>query len=976
MDRLKPYFLLTLIVIASQPGMVGAGPNKPVTSLNPGRETVEWYEQKVKKSAWRQEDELAVFPRRGKGAAINKGLLTQAVHSNARILRENNFVILLKSPEPIGKTALSVKLRSMKSLPDIRSACPVYSSGDSKERLIATGQIIVKFESYLSDGEILALEKGYGLERLNGYGFSKNAYLYGLADCLSSLEVAGQLAQSAQVVYAYPNWLREKVARAQPDDTLFVDQWHLDNTGQDGGTPGEDVNITPAWDLHRGSPAEVVVIVDDGLEISHEDLADNVLFNDNWDYVDGDLDPTGGDHGTSCAGVAAGVGFNQQGISGAAPSAGLVGYRLLGAETDANEADAFNRNLHLVDVYSNSWGPADDGTRLEGPGPLTEDALRNGVLTGRNGLGNIFVWAGGNGYDEDNSNYDGYANSRYTIAVAASTNQGKRAAYSEKGANILVNAPSSGGSKSISTTDRTGALGYSAGEYTGTFGGTSAAAPLVSGVIALMLQANPNLSWRDIQHILIETAAHNDPLDPDWGANGAGDLDNPKYGFGRVEAAAAVAAAAGWTPVDAEKTFESSSSPNRSIPDNEPNGVSDVIFVADDLEVEFVEVTLSASNHSNWGDLEITLRSPSGVESRLAEKHFSGNAATYDHWRFGSVRHFKEPSAGAWTLTVKDLWQADTGTFQSWTLKIYGTARNQKRRWTGPDFDLNLLTDLTIWRPASGMWFGKDNDTSSVFMQRWGTNGDIPFQGDFDGDGQTDVGVWRPGNGGWYVLLSSLAYNPASALIKRWGVDGDVPVPADYDGDGSTDLGIWRPSNGIWYIRDSDSGEIVQRRWGAAGDVPVPADYDGDGKFDLGIWRPTNGVWYIQSANGEAIAQIPYGVNGDVPIPADYDGDGMADLGIWRPASGTWFLKTLTGNHILVKRYGVNGDIPLTGDYDGDRVADISIWRPASGRWFILESSSAFADDAAANWGLNGDLPVASSPPSFVQEYLKNLGYY
>ena len=257
--------------------------------------------------------------------------------------------------------------------------------------------------------------------------------------------------------------------------------------------------------------------------------------------------------------------------------------------------------------------------------------------------------------------------------MAASTNSGVRSGYSEKGATILVSSPSNGGSLGITTVDRTGSAGYESGNYTGTFGGTSSACPLVAGIIALMLEANPNLSWRDIQHILIETAEKIDPTDPDWTTNAAGYPVNHRYGFGRIDAQAAVNAALSWAPAGTELTTQGSSSPNLPIPDDNSNGVQDTLRITADIDIEFVEIYFSASNHTYWGDLEITLTSPSGTRSILSEAHTSGRTATYNNWRFGSVHQFGESSAGNWTLTVKDLFAQDTGTFQSWSIKIYGT---------------------------------------------------------------------------------------------------------------------------------------------------------------------------------------------------------------------------------------------------------------------------------------------------------------
>ena len=175
-------------------------------------------------------------------------------------------------------------------------------------------------------------------------------------------------------------------------------------------------------------------------------------------------------------------------------------------------------------------------------------ALEADALQGRNGNGNIITWAAGNGLDDnDNSNYDGYANLRYTIAVTAVDHKGRQSYYAEPGANILVASPSNGDGESITTTDIEGSGGYSNSDYTSTFGGTSSATPLVSGIIALMFEANANLTWRDVQHILVETSRKNDPSDPSWSTNGAGHLVSHKYGYGVIDAGAAVAASVNWT---------------------------------------------------------------------------------------------------------------------------------------------------------------------------------------------------------------------------------------------------------------------------------------------------------------------------------------------------------------------------------------------------------------------------------------------
>jgi len=538
---------------------------------------------------------------------------------------------------------------------------------------------------------------------------------------VTAQNAGGESAESTEVS-AIPT------VAAVSDDPLYALQWHLKNTGQQGavappGMSGEDINVESAWATNKGAGVRIAV-VDDGLEIRHEDLAANIAPTGlSYNYKTGSSDPSyaTGDmtsgHGTSVAGIVAARDLNGLGVRGVAPRANLVGYNLLQNTIASNEADAMTRGSFDVHVSTNSWGPPDDGD-LNASSALWRSAIDTGLASGRNGFGTIYTWAAGNGVDPtwglfDNSNYDGQANYRGVIAVAAVDDQGRQASYSEPGANVWVSAP--GGefcdTHAITTTDRTGSAGdnsvnydyvaynnifhdYTNNNYTRCMNGTSSATPMVAGVVALMLEANPNLGWRDVRLILAQSARKNDAADAGWTAYGSTVSPyhfNHKYGFGVVDAGAAVALASGWTNVGAQLTY-TAASPTLTLPipdyvtptagnPNPPGnaGVSNTIAVSNSgiASIEFIEITFNATNHTYSGDLDITLTSPWGTVSQLAETHVCQTPPSYtctahSGWVFGSARHLGEAVNGNWTLMVRDGANQDIGTFESWQLKFYG----------------------------------------------------------------------------------------------------------------------------------------------------------------------------------------------------------------------------------------------------------------------------------------------------------------
>lgn len=478
-------------------------------------------------------------------------------------------------------------------------------------------------------------------------------------------------------------------------DPLLGQQWHLNNTGQTGGTAGEDVRAVTAWAATRGLGVRIAV-VDDAIEVLHQDLEPNAVTGASFSYRTASLGSAyplpcapDDDHGTAVAGVAAARDGNAVGVSGVAPRAGLVGYSALATRFDADIADALSRGLADNGVYNNSWGSPDDG--MVNPAEATfRTAIEAGLANGRGGRGAVYVFPAGNGgcyaldsagqcYTES-SGLDGYVNHRGVIPVCAVDHRGRWPVYGEPGANLLVCAPSSDDNDAVNITT-TGLRST----YRSDFNGTSASTPMVSGVVALMLSVNPTLTWRDVRLILAQTARRNDATDTEWVASAFGPAFSHKYGFGVVDAAAAVTAARTWASVGGSSAQKScgpyNRTPNRALPDPTgagPATVEDSVTVGGECtitRIEYVEVTFTAA-HSYSGDLRVRLVSPNGLVSKLVDERVcdgGGDACgAYSNWTFGSNRHLGEGTSGTWRLQVTDAQAQDTGTWQNWSIRLWG----------------------------------------------------------------------------------------------------------------------------------------------------------------------------------------------------------------------------------------------------------------------------------------------------------------
>eukprot|EP00934_Nitzschia_sp_Nitz4_P003033 Nitzschia sp. Nitz4//scaffold148_size54725//22811//25138//NITZ4_006656-RA/size54725-processed-gene-0.13-mRNA-1//1//CDS//3329536742//3023//frame0 len=287
-------------------------------------------------------------------------------------------------------------------------------------------------------------------------------------------------------------------------------------------------------------------------------------------------------------------------------------------------------------------------------------AITHGIQSGRQGKGTIYVFASGNSYASgDLTVIKGYTNTRYTISVGAVGKDGLHASYSTPGTSLFVVAPAGDGTGE-------GHVATMIGDSCGKSAlGTSFSCPVVSGVIALVLEANPDLTWRDVQAIVATTSTPvlDDPWDTTATTNGGGYWHSNLYGFGIINAVAAVQAALEWELYPNELMFvQESGLVNLTISDDPTETLSSVIKVADEMIAESIIVYLNI-HHLSRGDLNITLQSPSGTQSVLHSGKLPESTVYRDseklQWKLQTVRHYGENIQGTWTLRVSDVKEGD-----------------------------------------------------------------------------------------------------------------------------------------------------------------------------------------------------------------------------------------------------------------------------------------------------------------------------
>ncbi|KAK9890396.1 hypothetical protein WA026_010488 [Henosepilachna vigintioctopunctata] len=427
-------------------------------------------------------------------------------------------------------------------------------------------------------------------------------------------------------------------------------------------------------------------------------------------------------HGTRCAGEVAATSNNSVCALGIAHGAQVGGVRMLdGDVTDAVEARSLSLNPHHIDIYSASWGPDDDGKTVDGPGELARRAFIEGVTKGRNGKGSIFVWASGNGgRDQDNCNCDGYTNSIYSLSISSATEHGHVPWYSEACSSTLASTYSSGavGEKQVVTTDLRFAC-------TSSHTGTSASAPLAAGICALALEANPNLTWRDMQHIVVRTARPENLIAPDWQTNGVGRNVSHSFGYGLMDAHAMVRLARHWKTVPEQNKCEiAAPHDQKAIPAKSVVILKLQVTKCDGVAfLEHVQARLTIFSQRR-GDLNIQLTSPMGTRAVLLAHRTHDNSRTgFNHWPFMSVHSWGESPLGVWELEIHNDGRL-LANISGWTLVLHGTA-------TSPNEDTTNHPSNNIDNISLNSWRGDEirKDTLEVEEEEKSSSGCVKTKG-------------------------------------------------------------------------------------------------------------------------------------------------------------------------------------------------------------------------------------------------------
>jgi len=517
---------------------------------------------------------------------------------------------------------------------------PTYEDGSGRD--FAPGEVIVTLKGPATQADLRELNQENDATVEEDLPRS-DVNVVDLPRDLAVAEAVRAYEESPDVAYAEPNFkLQPAVA---PSDPNYRDLWGLNNTGQTGGTPDADIDAPEAWDTQTGSAQTVVGVIDEGIDVNHPDLRDNIWTNsgevpgnqqddDGNGYVDDvngydfanndagvyDPDPLTGDgdeHGTHVAGTIAATGNNGVGITGVNWDAQVASLKFLGTNggSTSDAVEAINYAVSEgMDISNNSWGGG-------GRSQALEDAIQRA-----DAAGHIFLAAAGNGGSDgvgDNNDatpdYPASYGVPNIVSVAATNDTDRLASFSNFGATTVdIAAPG------------VGILSTLPGNSYGRFSGTSMATPHVAGVAALIKSQEPGLDDAQVKAKLLQYAEEKQSLQGKVATNG------------RLNALGSLAENSDTTK---PRVASPRPAPGGSTKDRTPNIAATVTDAETELQQGSVKFSLDGNRRDNFsydaGTDRLTYTPPRLAFGRhtveVVAEDAAGNVTTYP-WGFKVVR--------------------------------------------------------------------------------------------------------------------------------------------------------------------------------------------------------------------------------------------------------------------------------------------------------------------------------------------------
>lgn len=615
-------------------------------------------------------------------------------------------------------------MEQLRASSEVDYASHVYRLQNSPGALVyLTDEITVQFADSTTPEAIAQIAAGHGLRQIKPVLGIDRAFVFKLTEAATEnpLKICNRLMQRLDVLLAEPNIALQTQKLYRPKDPIYPQQWHLYHQGGNSLASGSHISVEQAWDITRGNRAIVVAIMDDSVDLRHPDFQGMGKIVAPRDFKDNDFMPLPNEaednHGTACAGVAVAE-ENGTGAVGVAPGCALMPIRTSGYLDDDTVEELFQWAVAKgAAVISCSWGPA----AVYFPLSLRQrGALTYAATKGRNGRGCVIVFAAGNANRPTNSSVpeqgwprnllqgsvawlNGFAAHPDVITVAASTSLSRKSAYSNWGKEISVCGPSNNAPPGVGlqelgyvytppevrgslpglgivTTDRLGYEGYAPGDFDSEFGGTSSACPLVAGVAALVLSANPDLTAAEVKQLLQQTADKIvDPNpDPQFGYRkgtyeSSGRCD--WFGYGKVNAFKAVQAATQRLipAIAPSQRFQTQNTTSLDIPDSDKDGITSSIAISETRPLRDVQVSITLE-HTFLGDLTLTLVAPSGQRILLQGRTLGRQTRLQTTYTLQTTPLLKrllgQSARGTWQLHIVDHAQGDTGVLRNWQLAI------------------------------------------------------------------------------------------------------------------------------------------------------------------------------------------------------------------------------------------------------------------------------------------------------------------